>query len=51
MADAIARETRLKKWRRLQKIRLIEEINPTWTDLFDPEDGVREVGLSGQMEL
>ncbi len=31
---AIAREKELKKWRRDWKIRLIEEQNPTWDDLF-----------------
>lgn len=33
--DAIVREKRLKAWQRAWKIRLIEEINPTWADLFD----------------
>jgi putative endonuclease len=32
--EAIAREKRLKKWRRDWKIALIEERNPTWVDLF-----------------
>lgn len=32
--DAIAREKRLKKWNRAWKIRLIEEANPDWNDLF-----------------
>jgi putative endonuclease len=32
---AIMREKRLKKWNRSWKIRLIEEINPMWMDLFD----------------
>jgi putative endonuclease len=31
---AIAREKELKKWRRDWKIRLIEEENPGWTDLY-----------------
>ncbi len=34
MADAILREKQIKKWRRAWKIRLIEEANPTWRDLF-----------------
>ncbi|MBN9307335.1 MAG: hypothetical protein BGO82_08615 [Devosia sp. 67-54] len=33
--DAIAREKRLKKWRREWKIALIETTNPDWHDLFD----------------
>ncbi len=31
---AIAREKELKKWRRDWKVRLIEEQNPEWIDLF-----------------
>jgi putative endonuclease len=31
---AIAREKELKKWRRDWKIRLIEEQNPAWDDLY-----------------
>jgi len=33
--DAIAREKAMKKWNRGWKIRLIEEQNPHWLDLFD----------------
>jgi putative endonuclease len=33
-ATAIAREKELKKWRRDWKIRLIEEQNPRWVDLY-----------------
>jgi putative endonuclease len=32
---AIKREKQLKVWRRAWKIRLIENMNPEWTDLFD----------------
>ena len=32
--EAITREKQLKKWRRDWKIRLIEELNPDWRDLF-----------------
>ena len=32
--SAIAREKELKKWRRNWKIRLIEECNPQWIDLY-----------------
>ena len=31
---AIRREKQLKKWNRAWKIRLIEEMNPNWDDLF-----------------
>ncbi len=33
--DAIAREKRLKKWRRSWKDELIEKANPDWKDLID----------------
>ena len=36
---AILREKRLKEWRRLWKIRLIESMNPEWIDLFDERTG------------
>ena len=32
--NAIRREKRLKKWKREWKIRLIEELNPDWIDLY-----------------
>jgi putative endonuclease len=32
--STIAREKELKKWRRAWKIRLIEEQNPNWMDLY-----------------
>ena len=35
MIDAIVREKALKAWQRGWKIRLIEEANPGWDDLFD----------------
>ena len=34
-ADAIDWEKRIKKWNRAWKIRLIEKVNPKWTDLYD----------------
>jgi putative endonuclease len=35
MEPAIKREKQLKKWNRLWKLRLIDETNPEWLDLFD----------------
>jgi putative endonuclease len=35
MEEAIARETQLKKWSRIKKVRLIVENNPTWRDLSE----------------
>lgn len=34
MEQAIAREKRLKRWRRAWKIELIEKSNPEWRDLY-----------------
>jgi putative endonuclease len=35
MNAAIAREKQLKKWNRAWKLRLIEQMNPGWDNLFD----------------
>jgi len=35
MESAILREKALKRWKRAWKIRLIEERNPYWNDLFE----------------
>jgi putative endonuclease len=35
MRAAIAREKALKEWKRAWKIRLIQETNPEWNDLYD----------------
>jgi putative endonuclease len=32
--DAIAREKQIKGWRRDRKLRLIEEVNPGWRDVW-----------------
>ena len=32
--SAITREKQLKKWNRAWKVRLIEEVNPYWNDLY-----------------
>ena len=34
-ADAIQRETSLKKWKRAWKFELIEKVNPNWDDLTE----------------
>ncbi|WP_438863396.1 GIY-YIG nuclease family protein [Neptunicella sp.] len=34
MTQAIVREKQIKKWKRSWKIRLIEEKNPLWQDLY-----------------
>jgi putative endonuclease len=35
MNSAIEREKQMKEWKREWKIRLIEESNPNWNDLYD----------------
>jgi len=34
ITTAIAREKQMKKWNRKWKLKLIEEFNPNWEDLF-----------------
>jgi putative endonuclease len=34
-STAITRERQIKKWRREWKLKLIEENNPEWKDLYD----------------
>jgi predicted GIY-YIG superfamily endonuclease len=33
---AITREKRIKKWNRAWKLKLIEDMNPQWKDLYEP---------------
>ena len=33
--NAIKREKRLKKWNRTWKMRIIEQMNPEWNDLYE----------------
>ena len=40
MESAIAREKALKKWNRAWKLKLIEETNPQWRDLWPEINGV-----------
>ena len=35
MESALVREKTIKKWKRAWKIRLIEEVNSTWSDLYE----------------
>ena len=39
MEQAIKREKQIKEWKRLWKLRIIEEMNPEWIDLFDANSG------------
>ena len=33
--SAVKREKQLKKWNRIWKLRVIEQMNPEWKDLYD----------------
>jgi len=33
--SAVKREKQLKKWNRIWKLRIIEQMNPEWKDLYD----------------
>ncbi len=33
--EALRRESRIKNWRRNWKLKIIEEFNPHWSDLYD----------------
>lgn len=35
IAEAIHREKRMKKWSRAMKIRIVEQLNPEWADLYE----------------
>ena len=35
LQEARQRERQIKKWNRIWKLRLIEELNPDWDDLFE----------------
>ena len=55
MKAAILRESRLKKWKRTWKVRLIENMNPEWADLYDDangtiRDGPADVARAGRGE-
>lgn len=39
MDAAIRRESQIKKWKRAWKVRLIEQMNPEWDELFDEATG------------
>ena len=50
MPSAIRREKQLKKWNRGWKVRLIEQINPEWQDLWLPTGELLRVGHGGQQQ-
>ena len=46
--SAIAREKQLKKWNRAWKVRLIEQVNPEWRDLWAETGEVHMNSVGGQ---
>jgi putative endonuclease len=48
MPDAIRREKQLKKWNRAWKVRLVEQLNPEWLDLWSESGDVLMSGAGGQ---
>jgi putative endonuclease len=50
MEQAIRREKQLKEWQRIWKLRLIEQMNPGWLDLFDRATGDIKSGPFDQSE-
>ena len=46
METAIAREKVLKRWHRAWKVRLVEQMNPDWRNLFDTGTGEILFGLA-----
>ncbi len=51
MDAAIVREKRLKRWQRTWKYRLIEQMNPEWSNLFDSASGEIEFGSIDEPNL
>jgi len=49
MPDAIRREKQLKKWNRAWKVRLIEQLNPEWRDLWTETGEVQMSAVGGQV--
>ena len=49
MDVAITREKRIKKWNRAWKVRLIEQSNPEWQDLWLPSGEILAHGRGGQV--
>ena len=50
MHDAIRREKQLKKWSRAWKVRLIEQLNPEWRDLWNESGEILMSGPGGREE-
>jgi len=51
MLAAIRREKQLKKWNRAWKVRLIEQMNPEWQDLWLPSGELLMAREGGQTSV
>ncbi len=51
MEAAILREKRMKKWNRAWKVRLINQLNPQWQDLWQPSGEISACGPGGQVAI
>ena len=49
MEAAIMREKRIKKWRRAWKLELIDEMNPSWRDLWPDITGQRPTSMGSRV--
>ena len=49
MESAILREKRIKKWSRAWKMRLIDEMNPSWRDLWQDITGQSSTPLESRL--
>ncbi|WP_374248692.1 GIY-YIG nuclease family protein [Thermomonas sp.] len=49
MESAIGREKRIKKWNRAWKMRLIDEMNPSWRDLWPDITGQCPTSLDSRL--
>ena len=48
MPEAIRREKQMKKWNRAWKVRLIEQLNPEWRDLWEESGEILMNGPGGR---
>lgn len=45
--EAIAREKQLKHWKRAWKLKLVDDMNPEWRDLFAGQQPIMDARLRG----
>ena len=49
MESAIQREKRIKKWNRAWKMRLVDELNPSWRDLWPDISGLSPTSMDSRL--